>query len=65
MKRHSMMEECSKLVDEGKIISHVTKRLPLTRNGLVQAHQAIESNKTIGKVTLGIDEVPEGMDAFQ
>lgn len=65
MKQHQMQEECSRYIDEGKIVSHVTKRLPLTRDGLVQAHEAIESNKTIGKITLGVDEVPAGVEAFQ
>lgn len=58
-----MLEECSRFIDEGKIISHLTTRLPLTRRGLIKAHEAIESNATIGKIALTIDEAGEG-DVF-
>ena len=46
--------------DSGKIKTHLTTRLRLTRDGLVQAHELIESNTTIGKIGLGVDVDGEG-----
>lgn len=58
--QHWVMGKLSKFIDEGKIHCHLTKRLRLTRDGLVEAHELIESKKTIGKIALGVDEEGEG-----
>ncbi|RDW65141.1 hypothetical protein BP5796_09833 [Coleophoma crateriformis] len=58
--QHAMMEELSKYIDEGKIHCTLTKRLRLTAEGLRTAHEQIESKKTIGKISLGVDEEGEG-----
>ena len=58
-----MLEELTTLVDTGKIKPHLTKRLKLTAEGLREAHRLIESNTTIGKIGLGIDEEGPG-EAF-
>ncbi|KAK8248875.1 quinone oxidoreductase [Phyllosticta capitalensis] len=42
-------------VDEGRIVSHLRETLPLTVEGVVKAHQAVEASRVIGKVGL---EVP-------
>jgi len=55
-----MMEQLSKYIDDGKIHSHITKRLKLTANGLKAAHEMIEAKTTIGKIGLGVDEEGEG-----
>ena len=54
------MEECARYIDEGKIRSHLTRRIKLTKEGLMQAHTAIESDTTIGKISLSVDVANDG-----
>jgi NADPH:quinone reductase-like Zn-dependent oxidoreductase len=62
--QHNMMDEVVGHCDSGKIKSHLTTRLKLTRDGLKRAHELIEANATVGKVGLGVDEEGEG-EAFE
>jgi NADPH:quinone reductase-like Zn-dependent oxidoreductase len=55
-----MMEKLARYIDEGKIHSHLTKRLRLTADGLRIAHELIEPKTTIGKIGLSVDEEGEG-----
>ena len=54
--QHVMMEDLARYIDEGKIHSHLVKRLRLSLDGLKTAHRLIESKSTIGKIGLGLDE---------
>jgi NADPH:quinone reductase-like Zn-dependent oxidoreductase len=58
-----MLTELARLIDDGKIKCHLTKRLRLTLAGLKEAHELVESGKSIGKVGLGVEEAGEG-EAF-
>lgn len=58
--QHAMMDDIADHCDSGRIKTHLTKRLKLTRDGLVEAHRLIESNTTIGKIGLGVDEAGKG-----
>ncbi|KAK7533486.1 quinone oxidoreductase [Phyllosticta paracitricarpa] len=49
-------------VDEGKIESHLRGTMPLTVEGIVRAHQAVEASQVIGKV--GLLEVRQDGGAF-
>jgi NADPH:quinone reductase-like Zn-dependent oxidoreductase len=51
-----MLTELARLIDDGKIKCHLTKRLK-------EAHELVESGKSIGKVGLGVEEAGEG-EAF-
>jgi NADPH:quinone reductase-like Zn-dependent oxidoreductase len=55
-----LLAELAQLVDEGRIKCHLTRRLRLTLNGLREAHELVESGKSIGKVGLGTDEPGDG-----
>ncbi|KAL4901515.1 hypothetical protein BDW74DRAFT_187714 [Aspergillus multicolor] len=57
---HRIFETLSALVDEGKIRPNLTKRHRLDLKGLKEAHQLIESGKTVGKLALGVDEGGDG-----
>lgn len=57
---HAILEALASLVDEGKIKTHLKKRLRITADGLREAHTIIESGGSIGKVALGVDEQGEG-----
>lgn len=60
---HKMLEELAGYIDSGKIKSHLTKRMKLTRENLQKGHELIEARSVIGKVAFGIGE--EGStDAF-
>ncbi|EIW83995.1 GroES-like protein [Coniophora puteana RWD-64-598 SS2] len=48
------LTEMAKLVDEGKIKSITSQSLDLTVAGLKQAHELMESGKTVGKVVLTV-----------
>ncbi|ROW16077.1 hypothetical protein VPNG_01908 [Cytospora leucostoma] len=55
-KHHRWFEELARLLDEGTLKCHLTRRLKLTLEGLKEAHREIEGGKGIGKIGLGIDE---------
>lgn len=59
-KHHEWFEELGRLLDEGEIQCHLTRRLRLTVSGIQEAHEIIENGKTIGKIALGVDENGEG-----
>jgi len=50
----------ARYIDEGKLVPNLNKRLKLNLAGLKEAHQAIESATTVGKLALGVDEPGEG-----
>lgn len=37
-------------VDEGAIVSHLGETMPLTVEGVVRAHQAVEASRVVGKI---------------
>ncbi|KAK7541150.1 chaperonin 10-like protein [Phyllosticta citribraziliensis] len=43
-------------VDEGRIVSHLRETMPLTVDGIVRAHQAVEASRVVGKVGLEVQE---------
>jgi NADPH:quinone reductase len=47
-----ILENCAKLIDEGKLKVHVSETLPLEQ--AAKAHQLIEEGHTIGKIVLEI-----------
>lgn len=47
-----MLQELSKLIDDGVIKCHCTKKLKMDTKGIREAHEIIEAGKAIGKVTL-------------
>ncbi|KAM0720821.1 hypothetical protein Q7P37_003106 [Cladosporium fusiforme] len=63
-KHHEWYEELAKLIDEGSIKSHLTKRSKLTLENVREAHRTIESGKSVGKIGLGVDEPGDG-DVFR
>ncbi|KAI5357183.1 putative GroES-like superfamily, alcohol dehydrogenase, alcohol dehydrogenase, zinc-binding type 1 [Septoria linicola] len=56
----NILKQLAAWVDEGKIKCHHTKTLPLTVEGVRQAHQQIEDGGVKGKIGLSADEVEEG-----
>lgn len=62
-KHHEWFEEMARLVDEGVIKCHLTRRMGLTVEGLREAHRVLEGGKAVGKVGLGLDE-PGVQEAF-
>jgi NADPH:quinone reductase-like Zn-dependent oxidoreductase len=54
-----MLRELSKLIDEGKFTSIVTKREVLSVQSLSAGHKQIESGATIGKLVFTIPDVLE------
>lgn len=62
-KHHEWFEELGRLLDEGEIKCHLTRRLRLTVSGIQEAHEVVENGKTIGKIALGVSEDGEG-EAF-
>lgn len=59
-----ILEELRGLVESGTVKSHLTKTLPLTLKGLREAHELVESGKSVGKVVCNVAEVPNGEEAF-
>ena len=57
---HWMLEELSRYIDEGKIKSHLTKRMKLTVENLRAGHKAIEGKRVIGKIGFGDGEEGKG-----
>ena len=55
----SILEELSRLVDEGKIRCHLQKEFSLDVKGLREAHAIVESGKSMGKVACGVDVIGE------
>ena len=53
---HKMLEQLARSVDEGKIKSHLTRRMKLTVANLRKGHELIEGKRVIGKIAFGIDE---------
>ena len=58
-KSHERYEEMARLLENGTLRCHLTRRLRLTVEGLREAHQVLESGRGIGKVALGVDEPDE------
>lgn len=54
------LEKLARLVEGGKIKSHLTKTLPLTLEGLKQAHSLVEGGKEMGKVCLSVEKAGDG-----
>lgn len=52
---HRILEELSQFLESGKISCHLTQRLPLTLDGLREAHRCTESGGNIGKTRVIID----------
>lgn len=52
---HRILEELTRLVDEGRIKCHLARRLKLTLEGLREAHRLVESGKSMGKIALGTE----------
>lgn len=50
-----VLNELSRLIDDGKIKCTLQKELPLTVKGLREAHEILEGGKSVGKVACGID----------
>lgn len=63
-KHHEWFEELARLLDEGELECHLTRRLRLTVAGIREAHEVIENGTTVGKIALGVDEHGEG-EAFE
>jgi NADPH:quinone reductase-like Zn-dependent oxidoreductase len=63
MDHAKVLTDLAALIDEGKIVTHLTRRIKLTVQGLREAHAFVESGKSIGKVGLSVDEEGEG-EAF-
>ena len=61
---HRILEELRQYLESGKISCHLTQRLPLTLDGLREAHRGIESGGNIGKAAVVIDTKRDG-DAFR
>ena len=61
----NILRDLANWIDEGKIKCHLQQRVPLTADGVREAHKIIQDGKAIGKVGLGIDvaDLKEG-DAF-
>ncbi|KAJ6083137.1 hypothetical protein N7467_007272 [Penicillium canescens] len=57
---HRIFGTLSSLIDEGKLVPNLTRRLKLNLAGLKQAHQLLESGTTVGKIALGVNEPGEG-----
>ena len=50
-----ILDELNGLVDQGKVNCHLTKRLPLTLDGVKEGHRLLEEGRSIGKNALGVD----------
>lgn len=62
---HKVLTALKELVEKGIIKSHLTKKLPLTHEGLKEAHKLIEEGSVVGKVALGVKEAEaHGKKAF-
>lgn len=53
---HRILVYLKELVDRGIIRCPLTKRLPLTLEGIRESHLLTESSKNIGKIGLGVEE---------
>lgn len=60
-KHHEWYEELAKLMEEGTIKSHLTKRMKLTLENVKEAHRLIESGTMVGKMGLSVDEPGDGV----
>lgn len=58
-KHHEWYEEMARLLDNGTIQCHLTRRLRLTAEGIREAHRVLEAGQAIGKIALGVDEPGE------
>lgn len=63
-KHHDWFEELARMLGDGTLKCHLTKRLNLTLEGIREAHRDIEAGRTVGKIGLGVDEPGDG-DAFR
>jgi len=59
-----ILAKLAEMIDQGEMKSHVTKRLPLTLEGLRQGHGEIEKGSSMGKNALGVDEKGVQGNAF-
>jgi hypothetical protein len=57
---HNMLEELAQYIDSRKIMSHLTKRMKLTVEGIRKGHQLIESQNVVGKIAFGVGEEGNG-----
>ena len=62
--QHRMLEDLARYVDEGKIKSHLTKRMTLTVENLRKGHELIEGKSVIGKIAFGVGDEGVGEEAF-
>ncbi|KAJ4416357.1 hypothetical protein N0V82_006794 [Gnomoniopsis sp. IMI 355080] len=59
-KHHEWFEELARLLDQGELKCHLTRRLRLNVAGIKQAHEVVENGTTVGKIALGVDEDGDG-----
>lgn len=55
-KHHRWFEELARMLDDGTVKCHLTRRLKLSLAGLKEAHRENEAGSGIGKTALGVDE---------
>ena len=48
-----ILSDLSRYIDEGTVRCHMQKELPLTVEGLREAHRLVEGGKSLGKVACG------------
>lgn len=60
---HEWLTELAKLIDEGVVKPHLTKRLRLSLKNIIEAHRLVESGTSFGKIALGVEDEGEG-EAF-
>jgi NADPH:quinone reductase-like Zn-dependent oxidoreductase len=56
-KHHRWFEELARLLGDGTVKCHLTRRLKLSLAGLKEAHRENEAGSGIGKTAVGVDEV--------
>lgn len=62
-KHHRWFEELARMLDDGTVKCHLTRRLKLSLAGLKDAHRENEAGSGIGKTAFGVDEYGPG-EAF-
>lgn len=62
-KHHQWFEDLARMLDDGTVKCHLTRRLKLSLAGLKEAHRENEAGSGIGKTALGVDEEGPG-EAF-
>ncbi|KAI9745927.1 MAG: hypothetical protein M1818_000608 [Claussenomyces sp. TS43310] len=59
----SFLKKLTGLIEAGKIKSHMTRILPLSVDGLKEAHSLVEGGKEMGKICLSVEKA--GDDSFR